>query len=666
MTGHYVKGSARGTRPGRIVSVVVESQPVESGSRPSTRVDKTFKRIFASWVYRKNNAWSIPCSAVFGTAYSFWDHLERASQSKSRCIVVAPVASDALTLAQFWDRLERVGAVWKGGPEPVGLSRPHSGQGEPYSIRKLICRGKPDIIEYSRSGASWLWVSGCQYLDLTPDELAKAIGYTRDVPPDPGAGEGIGAWTDRELSRLWLAAIMRLADWWAPLNAGPFPKSVPAAAAAFMRSRITKKGLCTHTNQTAGALERLACHGGRASVWDYRHYCPLASGNTADELPYPPSPYGAGRGPLYHLDYSSMYPHILSDMQFPTKLTGVSDDVPIEDLRELCEHFCVIAHVSIESDRAEYPHRWQGRAVHPVGRYSTTLSTPEILQALQERSITAAHCVSTYALGRPYQRAADELMRMREAEKRSGNQGWELFTKLLSNSLTGRLAMRSGQWVPRPDVAAERRWGEWIVAMPDGTAPERYRSMAGLVWQMVRDDSGPGTLTAGYAHITSYGRVMMRKLREACPPHSVIQQDTDGVWVTAGAVAALRESGYTNGLSTSTLVQKATGRFVRFWTPKHYHVDGQWTAAGLHCPEFAYQSSKFTDTTSRNGCHTSPDSPPRTITEVTRVGSLELVAVDCTIGPDGYATPLVFPFVPGQHHGLGGGGGGGGGLWPDS
>lgn len=666
MTGHYVKGSARGTRPGRIMSVVVESQPVDGGSRPSLRVDKTFKRIFASWVYRKNNAWSIPCSAVFGTAASFWDHLERASQSKSRCLVVAPVASDALTLAQFWDRLERVGAVWTGGPEPQGLSRPRSGQGEPYSIRKLICRGKPDIIEYSRSGASWLWVSGCQYLDLTPDELAAAIGYVRDQQPDPGAGEGIGAWTNRELSRLWLAAMMKLADWWAPLNAGPFPKSVPAAAAAFMRSRTPKKGLCTHTCKLTGALERLACHGGRASVWDYRHYCPLASGNTADELPYPPSPYGAGRGPLYHLDYSSMYPHILADHEFPTKRMSFEENVSIDDLQQMCSHFCVVAHVTIDTPTAEYPHRHHDRVCYPTGSYTTTLATPEVVSALSEGHVRAVHAVAVYAMGRPYVRAADELIAMREECKRSGNQGWELFTKLLSNSLTGRLAMRNGQWVPRPDVAAERRWGEWLIAMPHGVAPERYRGMAGLVWQMVRDDSGPGTLTAGYAHITSYGRVMMRKLREACPPRSVVQQDTDGVWVTGAGRAALLATAPTNAVSTSTLVEKRTARFARFWGPKHYHIDGDWVAAGLHCPEFAYQISKFTDTTSRNGCHTSPDSPPRTITEVTRVGSLELEAVDCTIGPDGYATPLVFPFVPGQHHGLGGGGGGGGGLWPDS
>jgi hypothetical protein len=529
-------------------------------------------------------------------------------------------------------------------------------------MRRLLTRGKPDIIDYRRGTTSYLWLSGIQYLDMTPNEIATAIGYTRVPDINPDLGESALNWTAHELSRLWLAAAVRLAEWWVPLQAGPFPRTVASAAAMFMRSRVPVKTLCTHHNVYAGKLERLACHGGRASVWSYHHYCPGGPSARDDDLPFPPSRHGGRPGPLYHYDVRSMYPTILAEHKFPTKLLGVENEIRLSYLSSLCETFCVIANVSLDTQAAEYPHRYAGHVLYPTGSYSSVLSTPEILSALSDGAIRLCHGCAVYAVGTPYTRAASELIALRQAEKDKGNVGWETFTKLLSNSMTGRLAMRSGRWIPQPALDVEGRWGEELVVNIPRDTTTRLRWTAGLCEEMVRDDVGPGTLTAGYAHVTAYGRLRMRRIREALPVWSVVQQDTDGLWVTAAGHAAMQTLLASNDPRTRGIRLVDTARYVRFWTPKHYCHDGTWVTSGMHDPIFDSGTASYTDTATVNPVHTGSDGPPRIIYSVTRHGKLGREPLDCVVGDHGWAVPLELPLLPRGGRG-GGGGGGGGGLF---
>jgi hypothetical protein len=81
--------------------------------------------------------------------------------------IVAPVASDALTLLRWWDRVESGEvSLWKqkrqhdGGQDAPGKEperKPHP----------LVIHGRPDIIGYTVAGTAFKWVSAHNWVDLS-------------------------------------------------------------------------------------------------------------------------------------------------------------------------------------------------------------------------------------------------------------------------------------------------------------------------------------------------------------------------------------------------------------------------------------------------------------------------------------------------------------------
>lgn len=529
----------------------------------------------------------------------------------------------------------------------------------------MVMRGKPDIIEYGRHDHSYLWLSGRQYLDMAPTALRAMLGLPRPAHVSPDTDESDDEWTGRDLARLWLVAMTRLAEWWVPLRAGPWPRTVPAAAAAFLSSRVERKTLCTHKCPTAARLERDACHGGRASVWYYGHVCPRGRGDRTRDLPFPKSPYPPLRGPAVRLDVRSMYPSILRDGEFPVSKLFIRENIDVEELRVLLTHYSCVARVTVSAPHAWYPHRSSGRVLFPTGEFTTTLASPELLRAVSDGSVRFVHEVATYVRGRPYLRAASELIDMRDAAPGGRDGPFGTFVKLLANSMTGRLAMRGGQWVPRKDVYPREQWGEWLDGNTTDKTVTRFRARAGLVWELVRDPSGPGTLTAGYAHVTSYGRLMMRGIIERLPPRTVLQMDTDGLWVLRDRAGEALAGLIGGSALAGSLSVKESVKCLRFWTAKHYNADGRWVSAGLHDPSFSYRSASFSDSYQTNPVHTCPTVAPTTVTTHERSGHLDLMPADCIVGPDGWATPFRLPAVVGQKPDLPFDQGGGGGLFGD-
>lgn len=215
--------------------------------------------------------------------------------------------------------------------------------------------------------------------------------------------------------------------------------------------------------------------------------------------------------------------------------------------------------------------------------------------------------------------------------------------KLLSNSLTGKLAQRSAQWLPRPKIHGEHQWGEWLQVKDGDDAPTRFRALAGMVWELSREAGGTGLLTACYAHITAAGRDHMRLLRAACPPRSVYSQDTDGLWVTRAATEALAIGRTTapTGAGALRLVESST--CTRFHSPKHYYAAGRWVLAGLHNPTPVAADLSCSDHWTDNPIRRSCDAPPSLVDHHARTITLSTIPHDGVIGEDGWATPLELP-----------------------
>jgi hypothetical protein len=160
-----------------------------------------------------------------------------------------------------------------------------------------------------------------------------------------------------------------------------------------------------------------------------------------------------------------------------------------------------------------------------------------------------------------------------------------------------------------------------------------------MCWEWDHDVTGKGPYTFAFAYLAAYGRMMMRSIREQLPDRTCVSQDTDGLWVLESGVSALHDLlGGGMGLP-GELRRVAICRNARWYTPKHYYTDGEWTLAGFHAPVISDDGLTVEDTlTSSLWSGGLKGSPSEIMTHVRRSAMPQDVC-DGVAQPDGWVTP---------------------------
>lgn len=441
----------------------------------------------------------------------------------------------------------------------------------------------------------------------------------------------------------WLRAMTDFADWWRSLQAGPFPRTVPSAAMQFFRSRMVLKSIVVHRDEEAYRLERRACHGGRSSLW----FAGVVIDPTGRTLLPDERPIGSCTatvdGPVYRLDVRSMYPSLLRDREYPVRLVKHSERYTVDDIQSLSKRYGVIADVQLNDITGEYPNR-QGESVgYPVGVFRSVLCGPELSTALASGSVRIVYAAAVYEMGRPFATAAGELCEMRELYRRRGQKHYELLSKLLGNSLAGKLAQRPRGWKEVPGVGHHPEWDVWIDYNADTREAIHRRSIAGRVYEYRDIGVGQGCLTACFAFLTSYGRSLMRGYRELCPPRSVYAQDTDGIWVSPAGLAALHGSYVPLADASPGHLALAERIESMYWlSPKHYCTPKGWTLAGYHSPGLP-RKGMVLDTYDVNPVRAGCTAPPTSVDHFVITKRLPDPPPAHLVGADGWIRPIELP-----------------------
>ena len=638
MSGHYLKPGRRVSGPCVVFSVVVEPVSMEAGDTAETDI-QTFGSFAACCQHRRGNTWRPTRLSEGESAEQFWHFLRRNSSSSARNYVVSPRASDALTLLNFWSRSEYSGVAWAPGSARNAKAKAHDPNDGITRFRRLCTKGSPDIIDYTVGGRRFVWLSGIQYLPLPEEEIAVSLGYKWAETGDRDSDAGKVYRTAAERCGLWQRAYTSLVSWWQITAKAPWGLTTGQLAVGMLRTHIRPKSLSTHQNDEVHQLERRAAFGGRASTWFFGEIGDPREFTTPAHPPPPKPSYPSLPGPLVSVDVRSMYPSLLRDQLFPVRLishyTRPGRTLPLE----LARDYGVIASVTIETTEPEFPFRHNGRIHYPVGRFQTVLTGPELLRLAPRGRVIHAHECAVYALGRPFQQAAGAMIDLREASRASGNRTWELFAKLLGNSLGGKLAQRSGRWLERRAKLPMQQWGEWYETGRNDGASHHFRAVAGLVWEYSREESHVGPYTAAFDYLTAYGRLVMRKLRACCPSQSIISQDTDGLWCTLPAVDAMVTSGYVFGDKAGNLRIDKTASAARFLSPRHYWTPGQWILSGFSDARVGMDGTSVIDSVTHNPIRVGAPSAPHWISRADRRSVLKCEPDGGRVDPFGWWLP---------------------------
>lgn len=516
-----------------------------------------------------------------------------------------------------------------------------------YQFSRCVLNGKPDIIKYSVKGKTLTWVSGINYLPLSEEGLAGSLGFLwpRSGGPVPSGSVVLRDTADR--AELWMLAFQRLFDWWRDIDGGPWAYTVGGLSLSFFRRRLKPKTVLSHSDDRARELEERALFGGRATTWYYGTVGDYRTPGPDGTAGPPRSPYGAVPGPVELWDVSSMYPTILRDKDFPTKLLHHWPAPSVSFLGELLDQWCVIASVRLRTDRPEYPTRDGDRVSFPVGEFDAVLCGPELAFALKCGHVLSCYQAASYVRGRPWQTAADELIALRRDYDDRGDLAWGTFVKLLSNNFGGKMAQRKKGWARRPGVPAEKDWGAWREVMPDGSLGPRYVALAGLVWEVTDPSTPVRPLAAQFAYLTAHGRALMRDVRATLPPGRVVSQDTDGVWVLDPTEAERRRAVRFARRVGFRLRRDRRASAGRWLGPRHYWTPDGWVLAGVSDPGRWVDGRSCEDRYSINPIHQSCNKPPSVVYDYRRRINLDQMPADGPIGADGWVSPRVLgPHTP--------------------
>lgn len=639
--GYYMKPANGPTVPSSVFAIAVATQ--ECGSAANELIsDRQFSNAHIYRVRRYKGIWTRTTELAADSADFAQAFIRSGAMPNRRNWVVTPNVVETLTLINWFGWADSIGIEWARRKKGKGERGYEPTNPERVTIRRINLFSRSQLIDYAYRNCRYVWVSGTNYLQMPEEELSSELCTKWLETEHIDSADMTYQRTARERAYLWLVAFMRLSDWWAGASKAPFGLTAGQCAIGILRSNIVRGDLCTHTDESAHRLEREASFGGRASTWYYGDIGSPGRYHT-DKCPAPAdSHYPYIPGPAHLVDVRSMYPSLLYTKRFPRALKCVRTKPDRTEPQSMTRLYGVIAAVRIRTRVAEYPVRDGDRVVYPVGTFNTVLTGIELDRLHKDGEVLQCHEMALYHMGEPFKDAARDMLEMRIQARKGGNKSWEMYAKLMANSLGGKLAQRSGRWKERRNKVPVVRWGEWVEPSGKGNGVTRWRAIAGLAWEWISDDSAPGPFTAAFAYLTAYGRVSMRELRECCPDNSVYSQDTDGIWVDTRALESIRDAGYHIGDTPGSLAIQKTVPAARWYGPRHYWIPGEWLLAGMSAPRVVGSGTNAWDVYTLSPVGRTSDSAPTTVRKVSRKSTLSVKRAPGTVDGFGWLHPPTF------------------------
>lgn len=577
---HYLPTAERTYAPTRLITLACEVSPGEVSGMGQVQA-YVFRRVHCTYSTYRRGHWLPGCDRSFGTRAEFWRWAVSLMRAKSILFLVTPHGMDDMTLLDVEGQLSnRTLRLWSTPARSVYRSDPDKERRRKFSGH-FLANNPPDIL-YAMGPTGPVKCYGLRnYYPSCLSELAD----TFHVPPDPPTDSSIRSltarWTAAGAARVTRAAMHGLCDWWRANDAGPWRDTTPALALSLFKRRFLSHRLLVHTDEEARELERAASFGPRQAVWFYGDIGPHPGFRRKGQPPPEKAPYPSLPGPCYRVDVRSQYPHLMRQHTFPAVLRGVTGRSNPDHLRDLLGLWGCIAEVTIRSYRGEFPSKAGGTNVYPVGRFTTTLAGPELLDALDREEVEAVGRVARYEMKPLFREYGGHLWAQRAVAREDHDGAGEMFLKLLANSFVGKMTRRPGKFVRDTRRAPRKEWG-WTTVIDHETRETTHeRGIAGHreVWD--KDATTTPVCPAAFAYMTAYSRLQMVALRGLLDPGDVYAQHTDCLWVSEDGLAKLTAAGKIQPDQLGGLKPSEPITYQRFLTPSHRYADGEWTAGGI-------------------------------------------------------------------------------------
>lgn len=442
-----------------------------------------------------------------------------------------------------------------------------------YVCDQAILEDPPNAFRFRGHSKTLRLLDSFNYFYASLKQIGDRIGLPKfDMPDDWLDAETADRYCIRD-TEIVLRAVQEWIAWLRDNGLGSLAISLAAQSMNAYKYRFMDHDIYIDDNDRARELERKSYFGGRVEAFHVA--TPIDS--------------------VTCLDINSMYPHVMREHSYPTKLRTVLSRVSVAELSRFLRVVCVTADVTLNTSEPAYPQRADNKLLFPIGTFRTVLTTPELLHALAHDRVMRVHAAALYDHAPIFTRYMDELYALRLEAMRREDDTAVYFLKKMINSLYGKWAQRGGleEIVGYTDDLSLRVEDELDL---DTMTRYRIRYIGGVITKRSLETESRESFPAISSHVTAYGRMMLWQLIQKAGREHVYYCDTDSLHVDAFGLWNLLDEIDAQRLG-ALKVEKCIARAI-YYGPKDYFLDGAQSTKGVRAKATAigrdvYEQDQF-------------------------------------------------------------------------
>ncbi len=439
---------------------------------------------FAAYSRRlKGGKWSRPEWFKFTNISEFWEWVDSKARQKTKLYLFCHNTNFDLTVLDTFSALPALG----------------------YELKFAVIEAPPTILKFVKDKKSIVILDTLNFWRVSLKALGKSIGLLKLSMPDKDAS--IADWNTycQRDTEIIMVAVQKWADFILHNDFGGFGFTIAGQALKLYRHRYMFSQIGIHDNDNACNLERDSYKGGR------------------NECFY----LGELRGNYKLFDVNSMYPFVMRNNLFPTRLKYYSERKSIEDIKRLLEKYAVIAKVRVKTDKTAYCLKFNHKLIFPIGEFDISLTTPELKYALEQGHIIKVYSCSVYKQENIFKDYVDDIYAKRLQAIKDDDAIGKILYKLLLNSLYGKFGQKGIVYEKEffdPNIKSH----VWTEKDIDTGIITKWRALAGLVQCEKTEIEGRDSFPAIAAHVTAFARMHLYDLIKG-QGKSCVYCDTDSL-----------------------------------------------------------------------------------------------------------------------------------------
>lgn len=301
-----------------------------------------------------------------------------------------------------------------------------------------------------------------------------------------------------------------------------------------------KSNIYIHNNLSAINLERESYKGGRVE-------CFFIGEKTDNEFTM--------------LDVNSLYPFVMREFKYPVKYVKSLYGISVDELTDYIKDSAIVATVAIETNEPAYCIRRE-RAIFPVGKFEATLTTPELLYALEHKHIKEVFKVVIYEQEYIFRSYVDTFYGMRRKYADEHNPEYVEICKKMLNSLYGKFGQKAETWEKIGESIDEPDRVEIVYDNETGKHT-KIQYLLGDILILKSYSESFDSFPAISSHVSALGRMHLYNIMQKAGKGNYFYCDTDSLIVNKQGLTNLTSELSNTELGKLKIVSKADKLILR-------------------------------------------------------------------------------------------------------